>query len=394
MKPALRICAIIALLFTAFSAQEALAGKTVKIKLTGTAYENILMTVGNSGRTEVISDLPYILEVPKDEMPVRLKFQSDNYIYYNIDVPKKPVDDTGHVYIVKINEMATSLNNNKTASNNNVTAAATPSEVKGIDTTHGVNAAPVTGAKNEKTFALIITNEDYDMAANVDNALNDGLAIKEYCIKTLGIPGANIRYTHNATYGKMRKAISDIADITKLYDGDVNLLFYYAGHGIPDNKTKDAFLMPVDADGTDTSLCLSLNSLYDSFNSMNLNRCVVFLDACFSGSQRDGEMIVAARGVKLKPKEAEPKGKTIVFSATSGDEAAYSHKEEQHGLFTYFLLKKLQETKGNVKLGDLAEYLIDNVGKQSRIINNNKQTPTVSVPAAIGDSWKTINLRK
>ena len=105
-------------------------------------------------------------------------------------------------------------------------------------------------------------------------------------------------------------------------------------------------------------------------------------------------MIVAARGVRLKPKEAAPEGKTIVFSATSGDQAAFSHKEEKHGLFTYYLLKKFQESKGNVSLGELADYLTEKVGFESRRINNSPQTPTVMVAPGLTDKWKKLSVAK
>ncbi|MCY0530894.1 caspase family protein, partial [Klebsiella pneumoniae] len=181
----------------------------------------------------------------------------------------------------------------------------------------------------------------------------------------LGIPESQIHFVRDATLNDIRAELDWMQEVSKAYRGDASFVFYYAGHGIPDNKTKDAFLMPVDADGTDTEVCMSLNDLYDRINSRRLNQCVVFLDACFSGAQRGGEMIVAARGVKLKPKDAAPQGKTIVFSATSGDQAAFSHKEESHGLFTYFLLSKLQQSKGKVNLGDLADYLSDKVAFES-----------------------------
>ena len=378
---------------------EACGAKTAKIKLTGSAYEPILMTIGETGRTEVISSLPYTLEIAKEDLPVKLRFQSQSYLYYDIDVPKKPYDTTGHVYLVKINETAMTLRNSMAP------AAPAPAHavmgqstldalVTGIDITDGVNAAPITGVRNDKTFALIISNENYEMAANVDNATNDGLAFKEYCLKTLGIPADNLRYADNLSFGKMRKAFNDILDLTEMLHGEGNLIIYYAGHGIPDNKTKDAFLMPVDADGTDTDVCISLSGLYDKIDLKNINRCIVFIDACFSGAQRGGDMILAARGVRLKPKEATPAGKTIVFSATSGDEAAYSHRDENHGLFTYYLLSKLQETKGKVSLGELADYLRDKVAFESRRVNNIAQTPKVSVAPALADSWKSIRLTK
>ena len=390
------ITKIILSLFICTIANLCFAAKTVKIKLTGSIYENMQVEIGNTGRNEVISTLPYIVEVAKNDLPLKLKFKSPNFLYFDIDVPKKPFDTTGHVYLVKVNETAMALRNQgpttNTQSANQPTIAST--EIKGIDTQCGVNAAPITGAKNDKTFALIISNENYEMAANVENATNDGLAFKEYCLKTLGIPAENVKYSSDLSFGKMRKAFSDVLDLAEMLHGEANLIIYYAGHGIPDNKTKDAFLMPVDADGTDTDICFSLSKLYGNIDSKNLNRCVVFIDACFSGAQRGGDMIVAARGVKLKPKDIVPDGKTIIFSATSGDEAAYSHKKEQHGLFTYFLLLKLQESKGKVNLGELAEYLSEKVAFESRRINNIAQTPKVTVSQGLADSWKSIKLIK
>lgn len=376
---------------------DAAAAKTTKIKLTGTCNEQILLTVGQTGRTEIISAFPYILEVNKSELPIKLKFNSDHFLYYDIDVPKKPFDTTGHVYLVKINETAMQMQNmgGGQPAQPQIAAAQTQKPViEGIDTSHGVNAAPLTGRKSENTFALIIANEQYDMAVNVDNATNDGLAFKEYCLRTLGIPNDNIKYASNLSFGRMKKTVNDMLELVDMMDGKGNLIIYYAGHGIPDNKTKDAFLMPVDADGTDTEVCMSLTGLYSQINSKRLNQCVVFLDACFSGAQRGGDMIVAARGVRLKPKEAAPEGKTIVFSATSGDQAAFSHKEEKHGLFTYYLLKKFQESKGNVSLGELADYLTEKVGFESRRINNSPQTPTVMVAPGLTDKWKKLSVAK
>lgn len=385
-------------LLAVFLPQAASAGKTVKIKITGSIYENVQVAIGQTGRSEVISSLPYIIEVAKTDLPVKLKFSSENYLYYDIDVPKKPFDTTGHVYLMKVNENAMAMRNTSPGISNTAAPAISQTSktapVVGIDTRHGVNAAPITNIKNDKTFALIITNENYEMAANVDNATNDGLAFKEYCLKTLGIPAENLRYNSDLSFGKMRKAFADVLDLAGILNGEANLILYYAGHGIPDNKTKDAFLLPVDADGTDTDICISLGDLYNKIDNSNINHCVVFIDACFSGAQRGGEMIVAARGVRLKPKEVVPAGKTIVFSATSDDEAAYSHKEEAHGLFTYYLLSKLQETKGKVNLGELADFIREKVALESRRINNNAQTPRVCVSPSLQDSWKTLKLGK
>jgi len=57
---------------------------------------------------------------------------------------------------------------------------------------------------------------------------------------------------------------------------------------------------------------------------------------------------VAARGVKVQPKENIFRGNMMVFPASSGNQSSLPYKDMQHGMFTCFLLKKLQETNGNV----------------------------------------------
>lgn len=395
MKTSCRLFLVLTMLLQAVTAWS--KPSLVKVRLTGTLRENIEMTVGNTGRKEIISSLPYEFKVSKDELPCRLQFRASTYQYVDIIVPRKPVDDIGHVYLVKPQEVSAPV---VYATNNNVQAPTQQSvvqqpvnnEIKGIDVNYGVNKAPYTGRKSEHTFALIIANEEYEMAGNVDMATNDGLAMKEYFSKTFGLTDKQIFYYPNATYGKIAKAIRDVKSVAEAYDGDINLVVYYAGHGIPDNATKDAYIMPVDADGTDPGVCYSLRKFYEELDAMHLKQCVVFLDACFSGAKRDGDMIIAARGVAIKAKKEKPKGSTIILSATSDEQTAFSYKEQQHGLFTYFLLKYFQEKKGKVELGALADYISTNVSQQSVMINGKKQTPTIVVPDSMGQEWRQRKL--
>lgn len=247
---------------------------------------------------------------------------------------------------------------------------------------------------NDKTFAYIIANEDYSMVAPVPMAQNDGQTFGEYCRKTLGLPETNVRYYPNASYGIMLSAIQDLKNIAKVYDpGEINVIFYYAGHGVPNEATKDAFLLPIDANGQQTEVCYSLNKLYSELAGLNANSVVVFLDACFSGAGRDGDMLASARGVALKAKAEKPQGNMVIFSAASGDETAYPYKEKGHGLFTYYLLKKLQESKGNATLQEIGDYVTEEVRRQSQVVNRKLQTPTVSASTAMGDSWKNMKLK-
>ncbi len=246
---------------------------------------------------------------------------------------------------------------------------------------------------NGNTFAVIIGNENYLKASKVDFANNDAAVFAQYCQKTLGLPEKNIRFYIDATYATMMSAVDDIQSISKAFNGDVNIVFYYAGHGVPNESSNDAYLLPIDTDGRNTEVCYSLARLYKELGGMNVKSVTVFMDACFSGAQRGDGMLTAARGVAIKAKPATPQGNMVVFSAASGDETAYPYKEKGHGLFTYYLLKKLQETKGDVTLGELGRYIVDNVIKESVVSNGKSQTPTVVPSDNVVNGWENMKLR-
>lgn len=247
---------------------------------------------------------------------------------------------------------------------------------------------PETGQEHKNTFALIIANEHYQDVAQVPNALHDGQIFAEYCEKTLGIPEDNIKYIEDATLNVIRRQLNWLTQVMEAHEGDAHVIVYYAGHGIPDESSKSAYLLPVDGYGTDVSTGYSLDKLCTELGSKPAKSVIVLLDACFSGANRDGKMLASARGVAIKAKQESPQGNMVVFSAAQGDQTAYPYKEKGHGLFTYYILKKLKETRGKISLGELTEYVTTEVKKRSIIVNSKLQTPTASSSAKNWKNWK------
>lgn len=251
---------------------------------------------------------------------------------------------------------------------------------------------PTTTSTNDNTFAVIIANEHYQDVAPVPYAINDGTIFAEYCRKSLGMPATNVHFVKDATFNNMKFEINWLNQVLETHEGTAKVIVYYAGHGIPDESSKSAYLLPVDGYGTDVSTGYSLDKLYAELGSKPAKSVIVLLDACFSGANRDGKMLASARGVAIKTKQDAPQGNMVVFSAAQSDQTAYPYKEKGHGLFTYFILKKLKETKGDVSFGELAEYVTTEVKKKSIIVNSKLQTPTTS-PSSSANNWKNWKLR-
>lgn len=246
---------------------------------------------------------------------------------------------------------------------------------------------------NKNTFAIIIGNEKYKNEVDVPFANNDSKIFSQYVEKTLGVPHEQIKIIENAGYNDIRIAVNWLIQAMQVCRGKGKAIVYYAGHGIPNESDLSSYLLPVDGIGNDPGSAYSLKELYDKLGSVEAQSITIFLDACFSGSKRESGMLASARGVALKAKQSAPKGNMIIFTAAQGDETAYPYKDKQHGMFTYFLLKKLQETKGDVTLGALSDYLTEEVSRQSFIKNNKMQTPTVNVSMPLKDSWRKMTLK-
>jgi len=127
--------------------------------------------------------------------------------------------------------------------------------------------------------------------------------------------------------------------------------------------------------------------VYDEYNGYLKNKLIVFLDACFTGDSRAVDLI-ASRGVQVKPKLVETSGKVVTFSASSEVEAALSFDQQGHGMFTYFVLKKMQLSPRGISLGELGDYLKREIPLTSLKINGVSQNPSISPSRQLGESWR------
>jgi hypothetical protein len=258
---------------------------------------------------------------------------------------------------------------------------------------------PASETNNSKTYALVIGNEDYtkyqtDLGSesNVAFAMNDARIFSQYLIKTLGVPNDNITLLTDAISSQMSREIEKLSKIAQYSEGEATLIFYYAGHGFPDEQTKAAYLMPVDIDGANVTYGIKVSELYKKLTLYPVKKVIVILDACFSGGGRD-EGLLAARGVRIKPEPFQVDGNIVVLTSSSGDQSSLPYNSKQHGIFTYFLLKKLQQTNGDITLKELFDYIRKEVQLNSVKINSKEQNPSVLYGPEVQGVWEEWKLR-
>lgn len=252
---------------------------------------------------------------------------------------------------------------------------------------------PISPNVNSNTFAIVIANEHYKRVPDVPYAINDGKVFQKYLISTFGIPETNIELIEDGSLNDIKYALNNVAQKCNAFKNQNSIIIYYAGHGIPDEKTSEAYLLPVDGFGMDPSSGMNLDELYANLSLISAKSIIVVIDACFSGAKRDGGMLLATRGITIKPKISIPDGNLIVLSATSNEETAFPIDVQKHGLFTYILLRKIQEAGGDITWGDLFSYVSETVKSRSIDLNGKVQTPTVAVSKSMQNIWKSLKIR-
>ena len=252
--------------------------------------------------------------------------------------------------------------------------------------------------KLKNRYAIIIGNENYssfqktlDKEQDVPYAVNDASLFKEYALKTLGVEEDNLYYLENATTGQMNQTIDLVSKILNKLGEKSELIFYYAGHGFPDELTKEPYLIPVDVSTSYLNNAVSLDDLYEKFSKTGAKRILAFVDACFSGGARENSLLVS-RGVKINPKMTNISNNLVVISASSETQSALPYDEQRHGMFTFYLLKKFKESSCIISLGDLYDYLREEVSLNSLKINQTEQDPNVIYSPKIENKWRDWQL--
>ena len=250
------------------------------------------------------------------------------------------------------------------------------------------------GVPNPHRYALIIGNEDYSRAGsnaeiNVPYATNDAMVFREYCLKAFGIPAKQAKLIQNATAGIMQEQLDWLINMASA-DPQAELFFFFSGHGNNDESTKDAFLVPVDVSGRNIRFGISIESLYDELAKYPVKGAYAFLDACFSGGFKGEAALVAAKAVRVVAKTGIPRGNTFCLTSSSGDQTSNVYNDKKQGYFTYYLIKTLQESGGNIDLKSLYEKTNAAV-KQGTALSGKMQEPTMLVSSTF-NNWENIHL--
>jgi len=239
----------------------------------------------------------------------------------------------------------------------------------------------------KNAYAIVIGIEKYrQKLPRADFAEADAKSVGKYLTSVMGYPKENIVTLVNdyASYVDLAKYFEKW--LPNNVESDSTVFVYYSGHGAPNPRTGDAYLVPYDGDPSFIDQTgYSLKRMYDALGKLPAKKIIVALDSCFSGA---GGRSVIAKGARplvmnIQSTMVLP-GNITVLSASSGDQISSTYDQKGHGLFTYFLLKGIKNEDvvnpdGSLRLDDLFGYLKPQVERIARKQYNNEQTPQLIV---------------
>jgi hypothetical protein len=235
-----------------------------------------------------------------------------------------------------------------------------------------VDAPAAKAGERPDDYALVVGIEKYSRLPDARYAEHDADSVKSHLL-ALGYPERNIILLkgEQATRGPVQGYVEEW--LPRNTKPDSRVFVYFSGHGSPDPKNGDAYLVPWDGDAMFLkSTAYPLKSLYASLARLKAKRVVVALDSCFSGAGGRSVLASGARPLVSHVDTTDAPAGVTVLSAASGDEITGTLDDQGHGAFTYYLLKAFNHGSLTVKAAyaELKPKVEDSAHRQNR-----EQTP-------------------
>ena len=244
---------------------------------------------------------------------------------------------------------------------------------------------PKRGAKERNAVALVIGISKYrdEAIPQVLYARRDAEMMAAYLVAVGGVSRSKIKLLtdEGATLSDLSAYVEEW--LPRRVFKETTVFVYYAGHGTPNVATGKAFLLPYDGHADFQNKLYPLERLYENLERLSAKEVVVMLDSCFSGATGRSVLPVGARpvGIAIENPVLASK-KLVVLAASTGTQISSDYEKEQHGLFTYFLLKGLRgeadsDASGTVDVHELYDYTSNKVASVASEELNRDQTPVL-----------------
>lgn len=227
-------------------------------------------------------------------------------------------------------------------------------------------------------LAIVVGVETYSELPKAPYAERDAAAVKAH-LRALGVPERNVVLLVGSKASKSSLEKNLELWLPRMANPDSRVYFYFSGHGAPDVKTGQAYLVPWDGDPNFLeATAYPVKKLYEKLGALPAKQVLVAMDACFTGGGGRSVLASGARPLVGRIETGSVSGKVTALTASAASEISGSLDDKGHGAFTYFLLEGLdgaaKDGSGRVTTKSLLDYLTPHVKDEARRLNRD-QTP-------------------
>jgi len=217
---------------------------------------------------------------------------------------------------------------------------------------------------DEKYYALVIGNNDYEHLEKLDAAENDAKVLAKVLEKKYGF---EVELLLNADYDT---TVNSLFAITNKLEKNDNLLIYYAGHGELDKAENRGYWLPVDASFELRSKWISNQRIVDRIKATKAKHVLLIADSCFSGTlMRSSVTLENNETLDEKNIERLKSKKTRLVITSGGNEPVVDSDGGDHSLFALKLIDTLKNNNTVIN----SQMLFENIRRY--VISNADQTP-------------------
>jgi hypothetical protein len=240
--------------------------------------------------------------------------------------------------------------------------------------------------------AIIIGIQNYKRVPKADFANNDAKEFYEYAIRGLGIKPENIKLLvdEEADDLEIVKAFENWLPL-QVTKNKTDVYVFYSGHGLPSPDGQSLYFLPYGVDKQYLArTAVGQKEVVALLTASKPKSVTMFIDACYSGQTRSGEMMIASvRPLAVKSEASVYPSNFTVISASSNDQYSSSSPELKHGIFSFYLMKGMEgdadgNKDGKITAGEMQEYLSDKVSRQAMSMSRKQDTQLV------GDAGKVL----
>jgi hypothetical protein len=151
-----------------------------------------------------------------------------------------------------------------------------------IGTDDALGQALITELSKRNYYALIIGVEQYNEKdiSTLDQPVKDAQALAQVLKTYYSFSKENVNVLSNAKRADIIDALDDLS--TKVTEKD-NLLVFFAGHGVWNERLNQGYWLPSDAMLNSKADWLSNSTIRDYIGGINSKHTLLIADACFSG---------------------------------------------------------------------------------------------------------------